>query len=42
MTLEYSALLGEVIKRFSVKNQIDETIVKKFNEETKTKENSAL
>jgi hypothetical protein len=37
VTLENSALSGEVIKRFSAKNQTDETIVKKFNKEIKTK-----
>ena len=37
MTLEYPALSDEVFKRFSVKNKTDETIVKKFKEETKTK-----
>ena len=42
MTLEYPALSDEVIKRFSVKNKTDETIVKKFKEETKTKVNDAL
>ena len=42
MTLEYPALSDEVIKRFSVKNKTDETIVKKFKEETKTRLNDAL
>jgi hypothetical protein len=32
----------EVVKRFGVKNQTDETIVKKFNEETKTKGNTEV
>jgi transcription initiation factor TFIIIB Brf1 subunit/transcription initiation factor TFIIB len=42
VTLEYPALSDEVTKRFRVKNKTDETIVKKFKEETKTKLNDAL
>jgi hypothetical protein len=42
VTLENSALEEEVVKRFSVKNQTDETIVEKFNKETKTKGNTKV
>ena len=42
MTIANSALDVEVVKRFSVKKQTDEAIVKKFKVETKTKENTAL